>query len=83
MPYELFVRRPDMQSERIMQALLERGVPFVEIQLSDADAAVLEATAGRSLPLVVRGAKVIGGFADLVTHLRRPSGRPRPQPVAC
>lgn len=82
MPYELFVKRPDIQSERIMAALLDRGVPFVEIQLSEHDAEVFESVTGRTLPFVMRNNRVIGGFADLVNHLRRPAVRQAPR-VSC
>lgn len=82
MPYELYVKRVDLQSERIMIALLERGAPFVEIQVNDQDAATLESLTGRKMPFVMRNSRVIGGFSDVVNHLRRPAGRQVPR-VSC
>lgn len=82
MPYELFVRQPNIQSERIMMALLDRGVPFVEIQLNENDAQIFESVTGEKLPFVMRNNRVIGGFSDLVNHLRRPAARQTPR-VSC
>lgn len=73
MAYELVVRRSDIHSERIMQVLLERRVPFAEIQLNENDAEAMESVLGRKMPFVVSGPKLIGGFSDVVNHLRRPS----------
>ena len=73
MAYELFVRTSDLQSEKIMLTLLDRRLPFAEIQLNDRDAEVLEAVSGSKLPFVMADNNVIGGFSDLVNHLRQPS----------
>ncbi len=73
MAYELFVRTSDLQSEKIMLTLLDRKLPFAEIQLNDRDAEVLESVSGNKLPFVMADKRVIGGFSDLVNHLRKPS----------
>ncbi len=73
MAYELFVRTSDVQSEKIMLTLLDRQLPFAEIQLNERDAEALEVVSGNKLPFVMADKRVIGGFSDLVIHLRTPS----------
>ena len=70
--FELVTRESDIRSEKIMQALLERGLPFVEVRLGAADAAVLEETTRKDLPMVFKKERMIGGYSDLINHLRRP-----------
>ncbi len=75
--YELYVRQSDAQSDRILTTFIERGLAFVEIQLSEEEAKRIEAEHGRTLPLVMHGGQLIGGYSDLVIHLRLPiHGRP-------
>ena len=80
MAYELMVRNSDEQSERIMLTLLDWRLPFAEIQLTERDAEALETVTGQNLPFVMKGNRIIGGFSDLVNHLRRPV-RSAPQSV--
>lgn len=71
MHYELYTRISDSQSEKIMLALLDRRLPFVEICLAGEEADAFEIAAGRELPLVMYGGRIIGGFSDLANHLCR------------
>jgi hypothetical protein len=73
MAYELFVRTSDLTSEKIMLVLLDRKLPFAEVQLNESDAEALEAVSGNKLPFGMANKRVIGGYSDLVNHLRKPS----------
>ncbi len=73
MHYEIYTREEGPQVERIMLTLMDRHQPFVEIRVDDAQALSLENETGQSLPLVMQGERMIGGFSDLVNHLRHPS----------
>lgn len=75
--YEVFSRKSDPKSDRLLELLLDRRAAFVEIQLSDADAEILEQISGARLPFVKQGARVVGGFSDLVNYLRIPPARAR------
>jgi hypothetical protein len=79
--YEVFSRRSAPNSDRLLEALLDRRVAFVEIQLSDKDADILEQVSGARLPFVKLGKVVVGGFSELVNRLRFSPARPRHRPA--
>ncbi len=76
MAYEIYMRTPDILSERLFEVLIERNLPFAEIQVGDGvEADALERKHGRSMPFVMVNGRVIGGFSDLVLFLRQPARR--------
>jgi glutaredoxin len=72
MHYELYTREDDVHSHKILHTLVERGIPFVEVRLAEEAAKDAETGHARPLPFVLRNQEMVGGFSDLIIHLRLP-----------